>query len=91
MKKKIFILAFIALLVFPLFAIAEDSKEVLILKRDVAIERILRFKAELALMQKQFQEGKQVLQQVEANFLELDAKLKALEKKELDEKAGVKP
>jgi len=89
--RKIFILALIALLAIPLLAIAEDSKEVLILKRDVTIERILRIKAELALMQKQFQEGKQALQQVEANFLELDAKLKALEKKELDEKAGVKP
>jgi hypothetical protein len=98
MKKVVLVLAM--LLMFPLAAFAQDSKdrsgsgilpevaykEVLTLKRDYAQERILRLQAELSLLQIQFREGQMALQAEKKNLDSLNATLKGLEKPEKEKK-----
>ena len=75
----------------PLFVMGEDSKEVLILKRDLAQERVLRLQSQLSLMQQQFIEGQKYLKEVEKELNDLNEKLKVMEpKKEEKPKPEVK-
>ena len=62
-----------------LCAQAEDSKEVITLKRDLAQERVLRIQSQLSLMQQQFVDGQKYLQEVTKELKELNDKLKAME------------
>lgn len=69
---------------FPIVALAgaaEDSKEVITLKRDLAQERVARIQMQLNLMQQQFKEGQQMLQASQKELESFNAKLKALEPK----------
>ena len=89
MKRFFGILIALAILFSPLAAMSEDSKEVIILKRDLVQERILRVQMHLTLMQQQFKEGKQILQVTQKELDELNGKLKAMEpKEESSEKPG---
>ncbi len=65
----------------PLFAIGEDSKEVLTLKRDLAQERVARIQSQLSLMQSQFADGQKYLQETQKELNDLNTKLKAMEPK----------
>ena len=69
------------LLMFPLAALAQDSKEVLTLKRDLAQEKVLRIQAELVILKTQFQNGQVQLQALAKEIEGLNASLKALEVK----------
>jgi len=77
MKKTILIMAM--LLMFPLAAFAQDSKEVLTLKRDLVQERILRVQAEMVILKTQYQNGQVQLQVLTKDLEGLNASLKALE------------
>lgn len=70
---------------------AEDSKEVLTLKRDLAQERVLRLQSQLSLMQQQFAEGQKYLQETQKELTELSAKLTAMEPKKPEVKKEEKP
>lgn len=71
----------VLILSLPLIAMSDDSKEVLILKRDLAQERVLRVQAQLSLMQQQFKEGQEYLKEITKELNDLNAKLKAMESK----------
>lgn len=81
--KKLLVIVILVGLVFslPLFAMGEDSKEVLTLKRDLAQERILRIQSQLSLMQQQFSEGQKYLNEQQKELNDLNIKLKAMEPK----------
>jgi len=79
LKKTILIMAI--LLMFPLGALAQDSKEVLTLKRDLIQERVLRVQAELVILKTQYQNGQLQLQAMAKDLEKLNADLKALEVK----------
>ena len=89
----IFLVITVLALVFTIVCIssAEDSKEVLTLKRDLAQERVARLNAQLSLMQQQFNEGQNYLKEVTKELNDLNAKLTAMEpKKEELKKPEVK-
>lgn len=77
MKKTVLVLAM--LLMFSLAAFAQDSKEVLTLKRDLIQERVLRVQAEMVILKTQYQNGQVQLQAMAKELEGLNASLKALE------------
>ena len=81
-KLLVIIILFSLILSLPLISMGEDSKEVIILKRDLAQERVARLNAQLSLMQQQFAEGQKYLQEVTKELNDLNAKLKTMEAKE---------
>ena len=64
---------------FPAGAFSAENNEMLIMKRDLAQERVLRMQSELTLMKIQYQKGQEILQATIKEFQELDEKVKALE------------
>ena len=82
MKKLLVAIILVGLVLsLPLFAMGEDSKEVLTLKRDLAQEKVVRIQSQLALMQQQFAEGQKVLADTQKLLKDLDGKLSAMEPK----------
>ena len=82
MKKLLVMVILVGLVLsLPLFAMGEESKEILTLKRDLAQERVARLNAQLSLMQQQFKEGQEYLQVVTKELNDLNGKLKAMESK----------
>jgi len=81
MKKvaMVMLAVMVAVMLGYLCAQAEDSKEVITLKRDLAQERVLRIQSQLSLMQQQFVDGQKYLQEVTKELKELNDKLKAME------------
>lgn len=79
MKRICLVLAM--LLVLSPLALAQDSKEVLTLKRDLVQERVLRVQAELVILKTQFQNGQIQLQAMAKELEGLNASLKALDPK----------
>jgi hypothetical protein len=79
--KRIILIFFVILLLFPVVGFAQDSKETLALKRDLAQERVMRITAELGLMKIQFREGQQALKDLQKELNGLTASLKAIEPK----------
>lgn len=77
MRKFIVI---VCLLLFCTVAFAEDSKEVMTLKRDVLAERIMRIKSEQELMKIQFTQSNEALVKLTAEFKEIQEKLQPAEK-----------
>ena len=78
--KKIFVLFLLAALVaIPSLAMAEDSKEILILKRAFAQERVLRLTAELELMKNQIQKWQEGLEDAKTALKALNSQLEDLE------------
>jgi hypothetical protein len=77
MKRIVLILAM--LLMFPLAAFAQDSKETMTLKRDLVQERVMRIRAELEVMKSQFREGQEALKAAAKDLESLNASLKAAE------------
>jgi len=91
MKKLLAMVILVGLVLsLPLFAMGEDNKEVLTLKRDLAQERVLRLQAQLSLMQQQFKDGQEYLQVITKELNDLNAKLKAMEPKKEEPKPKVK-
>ena len=82
MKKFILVICF---LVMASLAFAEDSKETLTLRRDLAQERVLRIKSELELIKSQYREGQEALKTASGDLDKLNTSLKSL-----DEPAKVK-
>ena len=91
MKKvaMVMLAVMVAVMLGYLCAQAEDSKEVINLKRDLAQERVLRIQSQLSLMQQQFADGQKYLQEVKKELDDLNAQLKAMEpKKETSKPEG---
>lgn len=76
MKKFILVICFF---VMASLAFAEDSKDVITLKRDLAQERVLRIKSELELIKSQYREGQEALKTASGDLDKLTASLKSLE------------
>ncbi len=90
MKKLLVIIILVGLVLsLPLFAMGEDSKEILTLKRDLAQERVARLNAQLSLMQQQFNEGQTYLKEVTKELNDLNATLKTMEPKKEEPKPKV--
>ncbi len=90
MKKILVAIILLAMVLsLPLFAMGEDSKEVLTLKRDLAQERVARLNAQLSLMQQQFNEGQTYLKEVTKELNDLNVQLKAMEPKKEEPKPKV--
>ena len=90
MKKILVAVILLAMVLsLPLFAMGEDSKEILTLKRDLAQERVLRLQSQLSLMQQQFNEGQTYLKEVTKELNDLNATLKAMEPKKEEPKPKV--
>jgi len=90
MKKLLVAIILVGLVLsLPLFAMGEDSKEVLTLKRDLAQERVARLNAQLSLMQQQFNEGQTYLKEVTKELNDLNGQLKAMEPKKEEPKPKV--
>ncbi len=90
MKKLGLIIIIMVMLVvvsLPFTVMGEDSKEVLTLKRDLAQERVARIQSQLQLLQAQFKDGQEYLQQMTKELNELNDKLKVLEPKKEEPKA----
>ena len=77
MRKILAALCMVLLL--SVFAYAQDSKEVLTLKRDLAQERVVRIKTELELMKVQYREGQEALKATSAELEKLNQALKAMD------------
>ena len=77
--KKAFVILMVVLMLGPVMGLAQDGKEILTLKRELAQERVLRVKAELTLMQSQYREGQMALQELTKELEKLNASLKAAE------------
>ena len=91
MKKILVCIIIIGLILMGSLSFAEDSKEILILKRELAQEKIMRIQAQLQLLQQQFKDGQDFLKEVTKEFNDLNAKLNAMEsKKEEIPKPGEK-
>ena len=90
MKRFFGILVALAILFFPLAAMSEDSMEIITLKRDLALERIVRVQTQMVLLQQQFKDGQQVLQASQKELEELNGKLEARESKKEDPKKSEK-
>ena len=75
--KRTFVIVLI--LLFSTLAIAEDSKEIMIVKRDLAIERIMRIRTEIELMRLQFKSSQDNLKAATKDFEEISAGLQKLE------------
>jgi outer membrane murein-binding lipoprotein Lpp len=71
---------------------AEDSKEVLTLKRDLAAERVQRLQAQMVVLQQQFRDSQEALEIAKKDFKTAQDQLKAMEpaKAEKPEKAEKK-
>jgi len=80
MRKMLAGICLVVLLV--VFAYAQDSKEVLTLKRDLAQERVVRIKTELELMKSQYKEGQEALKATSAELDRLNQALKAMDVKD---------
>ena len=90
MKKLMVMVILVGLILsLPLFAMGEDNKEVLTLKRDLAQERVARLQAQMALMQQQFNEGQKYLQETQKELNELNAKLTSMEPRKEEPKSKV--
>lgn len=76
MRKIILV---ICLLVMTSLAVADDNKETVTLKRDLAQERVLRIRSELELMKSQYREGQEALKTASGDLDKLNASLKSLE------------
>ena len=83
MKKFILVICFF---VMASFAFAEDSKDVMTLKRDLAQERVLRIKSELELIKSQYREGQEALKTASGDLDKLNTSLKSLEEPVKDKK-----
>ena len=79
--KKIFA---VLVMVF-LFSVTAFADE-LILKLNLAHERVMRIQAELSLMKSQYQRGQESLHLAIKDFQELDAKVKALKDTKAEKK-----
>jgi Skp family chaperone for outer membrane proteins len=78
--KKLF-LAVMLVIVFGSFSFAEESKEVISLKREVIQERIMRITAELEVIKIRFRDGQIALQDANSELKGIDVKLKSMDSK----------
>ncbi|KKW12663.1 MAG: hypothetical protein UY48_C0010G0015 [Candidatus Gottesmanbacteria bacterium GW2011_GWB1_49_7] len=77
MRRIIFIGWLLLLICMPAFA--GDNKETLTLKRNLAVERVMRLKAEIELMKIQYRDAQELLKLSNFELEGLNTSLNALE------------
>jgi len=76
---KRILLAVLALMFCSTLALADDSREMLTIKRDLAIERVMRIKTEIELMRLQFKASQDNLKLATKDFEDVSAALNKLD------------
>jgi len=80
------VVVLVLVLTFAGICFGEDSKETLILKKELAQEKSLRIQFQMQIMEREYKEGQETLKKLSVELNDLDAKIKAIEGQAKQEK-----